>query len=277
MKNTRASFKNAKRVVIKVGTSTLTYDNGNFNLQRFKELAFVLSDLKNKGLDIVLVSSGAIAAGVSKKGLQQKPKETSKKQALAGIGQHYLMNIYDDVFSTYNTVISQALFTKDAFDNRERRQNARNTFNEWFEYGVIPIVNENDTVAYKEIEFGDNDTLSAYVSRLVEADVLIILSDIDGLYNKDPNKFKDAQLIPEVKNIAEVEPLAKGSSSELGTGGMITKLEAARIASKSSIPTVITNGNCPENIRYVLEGKEIGTLFVTKSRSISPLKAFKGL
>ncbi|MBQ1235126.1 MAG: glutamate 5-kinase, partial [Oscillospiraceae bacterium] len=216
------------RVVIKVGTSTLTYKTGHLNIRRIENLVKVISDLKNSGVEIVLVTSGAIGVGVSKIGLSQKPTDIPTKQAAASIGQCELMYMYDMQFNKYNHVVSQVLLTRYTVEDEKSHTNATNTLNRLLELGVIPIINENDTVSTDEIEFGDNDTLSAIVAGLVQAEKLIILSDIDGLYTANPQKDPDAKLIPLVEEINDyIRSIAGGAGSALGTGGMTTKIHAA--------------------------------------------------
>lgn len=255
-------FKNAKRIVFKVGTSTLTYDNGKLNIRKIESLVRVLSDLRNSGKDIILVTSGAIGVGVAKIGRSERPKALPHKQAMASIGQCELMYLYDKLFSEYHNTVAQILLTPDVVDSPIRKQNAQNTFETLMEYGVIPVVNENDTVSTEEVEFGDNDTLSAIVSKLVHADLLIILSDIDGLYDKNPKDHSDAKLIGEVYGVNdEIRALAGGAGTSRGTGGMVTKLSAAEIANGAGIDMIIINGDEPCGIYDVLEGKQIGTVF----------------
>ncbi len=255
-------------IVVKVGTSTLTYKNGKPNIRRMEELAKVLSDLQNSGKKMILVSSGAIGVGMGKVGLLEKPTETSKKQALAAIGQCELMFMYDKFFSEYNITIAQVLLTGDVVHNEVGEKNAKNTFLELLNMGIIPIVNENDTVSTYEIEglnIGDNDTLSAIVSKLVGADLLIMLTDIDGLYDADPRENKNAKRISFIENInEEIEALAGSAGSKFGTGGMITKIKAAKIATNNGIIASIINGESPSNIYKLLEGEDIGTVFKEK-------------
>ncbi len=256
-------FSSAKKIVFKVGTSTLTHDSGKPDYKKFEELVRILADLQNAGNQIVLVSSGAVSVGVDSMSLEKRPTSTSAKQALAAVGQCELMFIYDKFFSEYNKVIAQVLMTKDAVEIFNRRQNIVNTFNELFEYGVIPIVNENDTVATDELVFGDNDTLSAIVAECVDADLLVIITDIDGLYDKNPSENDDATLIPEVREItSELFEIAGGSGSNRGTGGMYTKLQAAQIAKRSGIPTAIISGKDLHNIYRLLDGEQVGTVFL---------------
>lgn len=261
------NISDKKRVVIKVGTSTLTHSTGMLNIRRIDSLIKILSDLKNSGKEIILVTSGAIGVGCGKLGLSERPKDTPSKQAIAAIGQCELMYFYDRQFSDYNHTVAQVLMTKDIVENETRRTNCHNTLTKLLNIGVIPIINENDTVAVEEIEFGDNDTLSAIVAELVDADLLIILSDIDGLYDKDPHKSNDAKLIDLVESIDErIISLAQGAGSQHGTGGMITKIHAAQIASKAGIDMVIMNGKNPANIYDLFDGKSVGTLFKCKGK-----------
>lgn len=254
-----------KRIVVKVGTSTLTYRTGKQNLRRLGELARVLSDVMNAGYEVVLVSSGAIGVGTGKLGLQRRPRDTVGRQAAASVGQCELMFIYDKLFGEYNHTVAQLLITKSDVDDDERRKNLVNTFEKLFEYGALPIVNENDSVAVEEIVYGDNDCLSAIVAKLIGADLLVILTDADGLFDKDPGKHPDAKLIPLVKEITpEIEALAGGAGSELGTGGMATKIHAACIAHLAHIDTVVANGTPASNLYDILDGKDVGTLFLGK-------------
>lgn len=247
-------------VVVKIGTSSLTYDNGKMNYRRIEKLVMVLSDLKNQGKNVVLVSSGAIGVGVAKLNLPKKPTEVKEKQATAAVGQCQLMAIYDKFFAQYGQDVAQILITKYIIDNEHSRNNAVNTFSTLLQMGVIPIVNENDVISTEEIEFGDNDTLSAYVARLVGADLLIILTDIDGYYNDNPKLNPQAKLIREIYEITEeMKEKAGGAGSKLGTGGMITKLIAAEIAQKDEITTVIAQGDDPEIIYHIIDGEPIGT------------------
>lgn len=265
----RTDFKNIKRVVVKVGTSTLSYKNGRLNFQRMEKLAYSLSALRSKGYQVVLVSSGAIGVGAGRLGLVEKPTETSVKQALAALGQAQLMKIYQKMFEDYNQVVAQVLLTKDAMILPHRHANAQNTLFKLLEMGIIPIINENDTISTDEIVFGDNDTLSAMVATLVEADLLILLSDIDGLYSADPKTDKTAQIIREVEEInSELENLAAGAGSSFGTGGMVTKISAAKITSAAGIDTIITNGDEPSIVFEVLEGKEVGTHFIAEKIAV---------
>ncbi len=258
-------LKNCQTIVVKVGTSTLTYENGKMNLRLIENLCKTICDLQNSGKQIVLVSSGAIGVGVGKLGLSERPTDTAKKQALAAVGQCELMFMYDKFFGEYNNTVAQVLLTAEDVNNPVSRKNIENTFKELIGMNIIPIVNENDTVATAELEgknFGDNDTLSAIVANIVDADCLVILTDIDALYTADPRSNKDAKRIPIVTNINdEILNYAGDAGSKRGTGGMITKLKAAQIASNSNTHTCIINGNNPNNLYDLLDGKDIGTIF----------------
>jgi len=256
------ALSNVKRIVVKVGTSTLTYENGRLNIRGIEKLVRVLADLRNSGHEIVLVSSGAIGVGASKLAFDHRPQEVREKQAAASVGQPLLMEIYDEFFRKYNQTIGQILLTKNVLINQQMHENAVNTFSTLFEYGVIPIVNENDTVVTDEILFGDNDTLSAYIADIVEADLLLLLTDIDGLYDKNPKEFPEAKLLHEVTELTnEVRAAAGGVSSNRGTGGMQTKLLAVEVAAKAGAKTIIMNGAEPAEIYRVLEGEQIGSYF----------------
>ncbi len=256
------SFSNAKRLVVKVGTSTLTHQSGHLNLRRVDELVKVLSDLKNAGIEILLVSSGAVGVGVGELGLAERPKDLGGKQAAAAVGQCALMYMYDKEFAEYGHVTAQVLLTRDGVEDPVRRQNIVNTLDYLLRYKALPIINENDTVSTEEIEFGDNDTLSALVAVLSHADGLILLTDIDGLYTADPRKDESATRIERVSVIDdELLALAGGAGSTRGTGGMITKLHAAQIATAEGIPTIVMNGADPKRLYDVVEGRPCGTLF----------------
>ncbi len=262
----RKDLTNRKRIVVKIGTTSLTYPNGNINLRRFDRLASVLTDLKNSGKDIVLVSSGAIAVGAKRLGLKERPRDTVGKQASSAVGQAILMQYYEKSFNEFNQRVAQILVTKDIFGHRQKRTNVRNTFEKLLELGVIPIVNENDTVATDEFnEFSDNDTLASYVAELIKSDLLIILSDIDGMYTGDPNKNEEAELISIIENINEdIIRLAGGSASSFGTGGMATKVQAALRVTASNCDMVIAKGDDPYVIYSITSGQPIGTLFARK-------------
>lgn len=255
--------KNKKRIVIKLGTSTLTHKTGRLNIRRVEKLVKVIADIKNSGLDVILVSSGSIGLGMGKLGLTSRPSDTPTKQACAAVGQCELMYMYDKLFADYNLVVAQLLLTKYIL-LEERRKNVENAMEKLLEKGVIPIVNENDTVAIDELELemGENDSLAATVATIAGADLLIILSDIDGLYDKNPNENPDAKLIPVVSEITdELRQNAGGAGSSLGRGGMITKLNAAQIAMEAGIDMAILNGSNPDSLYDLLEGKKIGTYF----------------
>ena len=257
-------FTDCRRVVIKVGSSTLTHETGHLNLRRIEKLVKILSDFKNAGKEVVLVSSGAVSAGVAKIGLSHRPHDTAEKQATAAVGQNELMKIYSRFFADYGITIGQILMTKDVFENEERRKNAENTFNALLKFGCVPIVNENDSIATEELNFGGNDNLAAYVALVCRADILLNLSDVDGLFDSDPRKNPDACIIPRVDDINEVIAHAGGNGTERGTGGMITKLEAARLVTDAGIPMFILNGHNPDILYTLLDGGHVGTYFVAK-------------
>lgn len=253
---------NAKRIVVKVGTSTLTYETGKINIRRMVKLCSVLADLHNSGKEVVLVTSGAIGVGVGKLGLKERPQDIPGRQAAATVGQCELMFMYDKFFGENGVKTGQLLITKSDIENNQRRENLENTFEKLFEYGAVPIVNENDSVATEEIVYGDNDSLSAIVASLIHADALIILSDIDGLFDDNPQENPDARLIPVVNEINdEIIALCGGSGSNRGTGGMVTKIHAAQIARDEGIPTVIMNGTAPQDIYKLIDGHSVGTIF----------------
>lgn len=259
------NISNKKRIVIKLGTSTLAHKTGKLNIRRMSNLVRVLSDLQNSGKEIVIVSSGAVGLGVGKLGLREKPKDTPTKQAAAAVGQCELMYLYDDLFDNYGISVAQILLTKTDLDE-SRQQNVENTFAKLISMGVIPIVNENDTVAIDELELeiGENDSLSAMVAKLAHADLLVILSDIDGLYDSDPHKNPEAHFIPVVTEIdSHIEEMAGGAGSSLGTGGMATKINAAKIANEAGIDMIIMNGNNPEKLYGLFENDETGTIFIS--------------
>lgn len=262
----RGQIQEAKRIIIKIGTSSLTHENGKIDLDKMEKLARILTDINNSGKEVVLVSSGAIGAGMQRIGRSKRPEELPLKQATAAIGQAILMKMYQKFFDEYNQVIAQILLTKDVIEDGIKKSNAKNTFETLLQLGVIPIVNENDCISTAQIEgyrFGDNDTLSATVAQLVEADLLILLTDIDGLYTANPKENPEAQLIQIVETISpEVKALAGGAGSHLGTGGMATKIIAAEIAKECGTHTIIASGEELNNIREILRGKEIGTWFI---------------
>lgn len=263
-----------RRIVVKVGTSTLTRDTGSLNLHNMDHLARVLSDLKGMGHEIVLVSSGAIAIGTRKLRLEQRPDELRGKQAVAAVGQCMMMHVYDKLFSEYNRTVAQILLTGEDVDAPVRSAHLHNTFEALLELGVIPVVNENDSVSSAEIEtgkckvLGDNDTLSAIVARLCRADLLVLLSDIDGLYDKDPHRYPDAKLVSLVTEVTdELRAAAGGAGTARGTGGMQTKLDAAQLATSAGVDMVIANGTRPEKLYDIAMGADVGTRFQAKKRS----------
>ena len=260
----REHLKNKKKIVIKIGSSSLMHDEtGLVNFRKLEKLVRIICDLKNQDKDVILVSSGAIAVGRQTIGLTTKPKTVSLKQACASVGQAQLMMMYQKLFMEYNHLAAQVLLTFDAITNEERRRNAENALNEILQQGIIPIVNENDTVATEEIEFGDNDTLSAIVAHLINADLQIILSDIDGLYTDDPHKNPDAKKLSVVDIIDErIDNMAKGAVTSYGTGGMSTKISAARIATDSGADMAILNANNLDIINQFMDGEDVGTLFL---------------
>jgi len=262
----RLFLRDKKRIVVKIGTSTITHmSTGNLNLEKLERFVRMLTDIRNQDKEVVVVSSGAIGAGRKALGIKEKPKTLSVKQACAAVGQARLMMIYQKLFAEYNQTIAQILITKRIMLNEISKSNAENTFKELLGLGVIPIVNENDPISTDQIleeNFGDNDTLSANVAELVKADLLILLSDIDGLYTDDPRRNKNAEFISYVDRVdAGLEAMAKGADTSLGTGGMATKVAAAKIAAGAGVDMVIANGDRVSNISRILNGEEIGTLF----------------
>jgi len=259
------SFQQVKRLVIKIGTSTIINESGEINYYYLEKLAKIVSDLHAQDREVVIVSSGAIGIGASKFNLQQKPQKLGEKQAMAAIGQGLLMHLYKNIFSKYKITVAQMLLTRDDFEDHIRQQNTCNTFNALFRYKAIPIVNENDTVAVEEIIFGDNDTLSAVVSILIRADILIMLSDTDGLYSGDFRKNKNLKKISFVEDInEEIESFACGVGSSFGTGGMKTKISAAKLVTARGIAVAIIKGKKPEQIMGIIQGKNEGTIFLPK-------------
>ena len=253
------------RIVVKVGTSTLAHSTGRMNIRHVEDLVKALSDLKNAGHEMILVSSGAIGMGVGKLNLPGKPSDMPTKQAAAAVGQCELMYTYDRLFLQYNHTVAQILLTGEDVDHTERRENFENTMERLLELGSLPIINENDTVATAEIKVGDNDTLGAIVARCVKADLLVLLSDIEGLYTADPRKDPSAKLIPVVEEVTpEIEALAGGVGSGLATGGMATKLRAAKMVAEVGCDMIITNGEHPEVLYDIAEGKAVGTRFIGK-------------
>ena len=255
----------SSRIVVKIGSNTLTHQTGNLDLRRMELLVRILSDFKNAGHEVVLVSSGAVAAGISRLNLGRRPESTEEKQALAAIGQAELMQVYEQFFATYGHTVGQMLMTKDIIDNDVRRTNAKNTFRELLKLGCVPIVNENDPISVEELKFGGNDTLSAYVALVCGADLLINMSDIDGLYDSDPRKNPAAKLIDRVDVIDDtVISYAGGAGTDRGTGGMITKIKAAQLVTEAGIPMLIVNGKNPEVLYDICDGKHVGTYFAAK-------------
>ncbi|OPL09017.1 MAG: gamma-glutamyl kinase [delta proteobacterium ML8_F1] len=262
MQTQRESILTAKKIVVKVGTSSLTHASGKLNLEQIDALAREIADIHHRGIEIILVSSGAIAAGLGKLGLRKSDISLSDKQAMAAIGQNILMHMYRKMFSEYGIEIGQILLTKEDFDSPHRSALCKGTLEALFRYDVLPIINENDAVAVEEIKVGDNDTLSALVSNIISADLLIILSDIDGLYEDDPRKNSQAKLIHHVTELSEaVRALARDTDNEMATGGMGTKISAIEIAMKSHTKTVIANGKKKHILRDILSGSIVGTYF----------------
>ena len=268
-KSFREALKKAKRIVVKVGTSTITYANGKRNFSQIDRLARELSDLQNQGKEMILVSSGAVAVGVDRLGLPAKPSTIPGKQACAAVGQGVLMHTYEKLFADYGQIVAQVLITRTEAIDRHRYTNCRNTFMTLLQQGVIPIVNENDVVALDELKIGDNDNMSALVAGIVDAYLVIILSDIDGLYTANPATHPDATLVHTVLEITpEVEASAGGVGSSRGTGGMATKIQAAKAATNSGIQLVIASGTEKNAIPRILQGEEIGTLFVSRENRL---------
>ncbi|MFW5656650.1 MAG: glutamate 5-kinase [Bacteroidota bacterium] len=262
-KTYRTLMKDKDKIVVKIGTSTLSFASGRLNLQRIEQMAGILSTLRKKGKKIILVSSGAIGVGAGRLGLTAKPDEMSMKQALASIGQAELMKIYQRFFERHDQMIAQVLLTKDVMTDPGKNINAKNTLNTLMDMQIIPVINENDTISTDEILFGDNDTLSANVATLVKADMLVMLSDIDGLYSSNPKEDPNATIISYVDEISpSLESIAAGSGSSFGTGGMVTKIIAARICSEAGIDSVITNGKDPAVLYRLIQGEQVGTLFI---------------
>ncbi len=276
----RKYLKNKQKIVIKIGSSSLIHqETGGLDYLKLEKLVRIICDLKNQDKDVVLVSSGAIGVGAMSLGLQKKPKTTSLRQACAAVGQGQLMMIYQKLFYEYHRTAAQVLLTFDVISSDERRKNAINTFEELLQLDVVPIVNENDTVAIDELDdsvaFGDNDTLSAIVASMIHADLLILLTDIDGLYTDDPRSHPEARLIPVVERIDDrIRKMAKDAGSSLGTGGMTTKIAAARIAANSDSDMVIVSGKDIDNINRVMAGEDIGTLFLAYKEDAFDLSSF---
>ena len=272
-RNTREEIlENIQRIVVKVGTSTLTNENGHLDIEKIRKIVLELSNLQDKGYDVILVSSGAVGAGMGLLNINEKPKTLAEKQMLSAVGQVSLMQIYQTLFKEHNKIVGQLLLTKEEFSNRKRYLNMRNVCNAILKRKIIPIINENDAIVSNalKIKVGDNDTMSALVSGLIDADLLIILSDIDGLYNKNPRKYEDANLIHIVGDINEdIKKMAGAEGSKFGTGGMVTKIIAAEMVTKIGTSLVIASGDEPKNITRIVEKENIGTLFVKKNKKIS--------
>ncbi|MBW2155064.1 MAG: glutamate 5-kinase [Deltaproteobacteria bacterium] len=275
MKNNRKSiFNNAKRLVVKVGSNVLTEDHG-LNLKAIRSISRQICRLIDSGLEVILISSGAMASGVKKIGLDKRPDEIPKRQAIAAVGQAGLIMEYERAFARYHKKVAQILLTGDDLNNRRRYLNARNTLCMLLSWQVVPIINENDTVMIEEIQFGDNDNLAAMITLLMDADILVNLTDIDGLYTKNPRKYPDAELIPLVSTIREnIVKVAGDIPGPLGTGGMLSKINAARKVTASGIPMVIANGGKPDILIKLFSGKEIGTFFVSKKKKLKSRKCW---
>ena len=275
MGNARQRLQEAKRIVVKVGTSTLTHETGKLNLNRIDKLISEIADLKNQGKEMILVSSGAIAAGLGKLGLDKKPDSIPEKQAVAAIGQGVLMHIYEKLFAEYGQVMGQVLLTKENSVQHHQYIHSRNSLLAQLAMGAVPVINENDAVAVDEIKIGDNDNLSAMVATLVDADALIILSDIEGLYTANPATHPEAELISEIPEITpQVESIAGGAGSKLGTGGMMTKIQAAQIAMSAGVTMVIASGSREGVLREVLTGQNIGTVFPARESHLRVRKSW---
>ena len=271
----RNEIKNAVRVVVKIGTSTLTYNNGKLNLFRIEKLVRELADLANQGKEIILVTSGAVGAGLDRLGSTERPKTIPEKQAVAAIGQGILMHMYEKLFAEYGQIVAQVLLTRENSVKHKLYINSRNTLLTLLKMGVIPVINENDAIAIDELKIGDNDTLSATVATIVDADLLIILSDIEGVFTANPQNDPTAQLIEEITDITpEIEELAGGAGSKLGTGGMYTKIQAAKIAVNAGVTMVIASGAIEGVVRNILSGEKIGTIFPAKEQHLQVRKSW---
>jgi glutamate 5-kinase len=265
----REHLNDAQRIVIKVGTSTLTYDTGKINFTRIDKLSRIISDLSNQGKEVILVTSGAVGVGVDKLKMPERPKTIREKQAVAAVGQCELMHMYSKFFSEYGHIVAQILLTRDIMSDDHCRENVVNTFETLLKKGIVPIVNENDSVSIVELKagqkdtFSENDTLSAIVAKLIKSDLLIILSDIDGFFDSDPRKNPDSKMLSVINEITpDIELCAEGAGTKRGTGGMVTKLKAAKIATKAGVNVVLTNGSNPEIIMDIINGEDVGTVFV---------------
>lgn len=275
--NEMIELQKMRRMVVKVGTSTLTHSTGKLNLGQLERLVREFADIRNRGIEVILVSSGAVGAGMGRLGLKKKPQNIPEKQALAAVGQGILMQMYEKLFAEYGEVVAQILLTREDINQRDRYLNARNTLLTLLKLGVIPIINENDTVAFEEIKFGDNDTLAALVAGLVDADLLVLLTDIDGLYTADPRKDQTAQLLKEVHELApEIMNLAGEAGSALGSGGMLTKIQAAEIIGNSGIPMIVANGMRQGVLKEIVMGENPGTLFLPSEHRLNSRKAWIG-
>ncbi len=273
--DTRLELSKTKRIVVKIGTSTLTYANGKLNFNRIEKLVRELSDLANQGREIILVTSGAVGAGMDRMGRKDRPKTIPEKQALAAVGQGILMHMYEKLFGEYGQTVAQVLLTKENSLQHKQYMNSRNALLTLLKIGVIPIINENDAIAVDELKIGDNDTLSAMVATLVDADVLIILSDIEGLYTANPQIDKTAQLISEINDITpEIELMASGVGSKFGTGGMFTKLQAAKIAVNAGVTMLIASGSREGIVRDILAGEKLGTVFPARELHLKVRKSW---
>ena len=271
--NKKEYLGEVKRIVIKVGTTTLTHETGLLNLERIEILVRQIANLHNNGYEVMLVTSGAIGAGMGKLNLKNRPKTLPEKQAVAAVGQVALIHLYQKIFAEYGKNVGQLLLTASDINERNRYLNGRNTCFALFNAGVIPIINENDAIAVEEIKVGDNDTLSAFVATLVDADLLIILSDIDGLYDSNPKENPNAKLLPLITTLnEEIKAMAGDSNSKFGTGGMATKIKAAEIALNSGVNMVIAQGEKPENLIKIVRGEDIGTLFVKNKKGLKAKK-----
>ncbi len=271
----RENIGEAQRIVVKVGTSTLTHETGKLNFFRIERLVRELSDLVNQGKEIVLVSSGAVGAGMERLGLTEKPKTIPEKQAAAAVGQGVLLHVYEKIFAEYGQTVGQVLLTREDSVKRSRYVNSRNTLLQLLAMGVIPIINENDAVAVDELKIGDNDTLSAMVGTIVDADLIIILSDVDGVYTANPQTNPEAKLLSEIVDITpEIDELAGGPGTLRGTGGMYTKIQAAKIAVNAGIALVIASGTQDGVVREILTGQDVGTLFPSKHNRLQVRKSW---
>lgn len=258
----RENLKNCQRIVVKVGTSTITYPNGRLNLKRIDEIAWVVTDLRNRGKEVVFVTSGAIGVGAARIGMDKRPTDVREKQAAAAVGQAMLMQIYHNFFDRYNQTVAQVLLTKDDLDNQDRFHHIKNTLHTLLDFGIVPIINANDSISTYEIEISDNDRLSALVAESIHADLLILLTDIDALYDKDPRVCEDAKRISVVPWVTEeIEGMAGDSGSVFSVGGMRTKLDAAKICQNAGVQMAIALGEDPTNVHKIIDGEDVGTIF----------------